>query len=228
MKYINKLYKKSFDLYSYFYVKEIKNEFKNIAETNYVFFHKENYKGFVPWLSELFDELKLPHWNYENSILVKIEDKIYNIFQNSKNNKLQFYFSDIFKGRKFYSFFKRLKKWFKEKLGNRVLSVFNKIEKLMFDELGNIVENVKTKFKFYKEDNLVHFKIENIMNFIFKLNDKSININIEKNIFRENKEKFLNFINKFINIIEKFLFNDFYTNKIYISIKERPKSLLSF
>jgi len=228
MKYINQLYKKSLDLYSYFYVKNIKNDFKKFSETNYVGIHKENYKGFVPWLSELFDELKIPHWNYENSILVKIEDKIYTIFQNSKNGKLQFYFSDIFKGRKFYSFFKRLKKWFKEKFGNRILSTFNKIEKLMFDELGNIIEKSKIEFKFYKEDNLVHFKIENIMNFIFKINDKSININIEKNIFRKNKEKFLNFINKFINLIEKFLFNDFNTNKIYISIKERPKFLLSF
>jgi len=191
-----------------------------------------HYKGFVPWLSELFEKLRLPNKLFENSAIVEINGESYTIFQHQKN-KLWFYFSDKFKARNFKRFFSRLKSFFAEKIGNEVKKVFEELEKVMFDELGDLVEYQKKE----SSSNVYDFKMRNdgevYINFFgifklsfypFKSNGFSVTVNLE--LYREHEKRILNVIKKMIEKIGNFLSGWYYTN-FGVTVREMPGWMVS-
>jgi hypothetical protein len=193
--------------------------------------HTGEYKGFVNWLVELFDELKIPYQPFRSSIIIELNGETLTLFQHKKNLNW-FYFSDKFKAKNFKRFFSRIKKYIINLLGKEISKIFEKFEKIMFDDLGELVEYTKQKFKKAKSEIKIRGK-EILFNFfgIFKFNFKpysnQLTINVAQELFRhiKAKKRIKNTIFKLIDSIMHF-FNIGFTKKVYITFREMPQWVL--
>jgi len=161
---------------------------------------RSGYKGFVPWLVELFDKLNIPHKAFNNSLIIEIKGKTYTLFQHQKNeaSKLWFYFSDFFKARNFKNFFRKVKSFIMKEVGKKVKEVFDFFEEKMFNEMGELVKFQKSRGKtarFSTERGEIFINLYDIISFIFTpYKNSKIQFRVNKEIYRKHKDLITNFV----------------------------------
>jgi hypothetical protein len=161
---------------------------------------------------DIFDKFNIQYERYKSSIMFQFEGETYTIFQNKKSNQKcnWFYFSDLFKGRNFKNFFSKVKHWFVENIGEKVIGIFKSIEKKLFEEVEDIIEETK---QYHKREQKLKIKFNNTSGlkvyfyglFDFMFNPYKTN-KFRINVVKEMYEKYKDRIQKIIfEIAEKYI-----------------------
>ena len=210
---------------------EFKPEIDKYRNLNYQPKKRAHFKGFIPYLSELFDKLCIPNQCYENSAVIEVNGKTMTIFQNKKNN-LWFYFSDIFKARNFKNFLARLKNYLLEKIGNKVIEIFKTFEEELYGDFEEVVEKQKkdkVKKIIRKDRDGVYANFFGL--FSIKINPyrtPRLTFTVNMDIYRQYKEKLFNYIVKLAE--ELAIYMSFFVNRkeYTFTIREQKAFMLEF